>query len=768
MFHKIPKFRNLLFAMLLTISNLTLLTDTTAAINAGCDDIIFVFARGSGEQLGDTSAMAWQTELRNQLHGTGLRFSFYELGSESYGGYQYPAVAISGTLGSYLTMLGAYISSGSTFAFGSSVKQGKGELKAYLTQTSSACPNTKFVLGGYSQGAMVISGTLDELDASKILYVATFGDPKLYLPEGNDRFLGVIPKIPDACFGKNLSAYRVNVSDCFAYEGVLGSYRPYQPSAYIGKIGVWCNDSDIMCSSGLSTGDHVLYVTKQFYADAAGKIAARIRQEFANKISIGDNLGRDIHDIAFVIDSTISMRSILEEHRAEIKALASEAVASGGRIALFEFRDVNIYPTKKLCDFGCTLDEFNAQIDAIVANWGGDAYESPLPALMFAMNSLDWRQGVDNSIILITDGKYRDPDYDDTTLEMVVDRSRNLTASSSRGVNNLSPIAIHVITKTDEVPTYTPLTEQTDGNLLTYDSSNDHAMQLIFGYPIASLLLDEYTGLVNSEFTFDASDSFAQNNSDLRFDWDLDGDGVFELKDAGPVVKQAYSAEFDGYIKVRVTDSVNRSHITYAKATATTTVPKTPTPARILDLQVSPLDNDSLAISFKTNGDNVVLSVNDEVLGFITLSSGSAQFTLGQLSDTATITLASYSNRIRGQISTFTFTADGDVIMDSSPDSPSSPDLPETPEVPEIPDLPEIPESPNLPEVPDLPVLPETPDLPNLPDLPESSETPGLPIAPETPSYPSGIGGNLGGISAILPSRPNQNLPTTPNTGNYR
>lgn len=765
MFHKIPKIHNLLIALLLTISNLTLFVDITVAADTKCDDIIFVFARGSGEQLGDTSVMAWQTELRNQLHGTGLRFSFYELGSTSYDGYQYPAVAVSGTLGSYLTMLGAYVSSGSTFAFGDSVKQGKGELKAYIAQISSACPNTKFVLGGYSQGAMVISGTLDELDANKILYVATFGDPKLYLPEGNDRFLGVIPKIPDACFGKNLSAYRISVSDCFAYEGVLGGYRPYQPSAYIGKIGVWCNDSDIMCSSGLSTGDHVLYITKQFYADAAGKIAALIRQEFASKISIGDNLGRGIHDIAFVIDSTISMRSILEEHRSEIKALAAEAVASGGRIALFEFRDVNIYPTKKLCDFGCTLDEFNAQIDAIVANWGGDAYESPLPALMFTMNSLDWRQEVDNSIILVTDGKYRDPDYDDTTLEMVIERSRNLTSSSSRSANNLSPIAIHVITKTDEIPTYTPLTEQTDGNLLTYDSSSDHAMQLIFGYPTASLQLDEYSGLVNNEFTFDASDSFAQNNSNLRFDWDLDGDDIFELEDAGSVVKQTYSTEFDGYVKLRVTDSADRSHVTSARVTAAITVPEVPTPARILDLQVSPLDNDSLAISFKTNGDNVVLSVNDEVLGFITLKSGSAQLTLGQLSDTATITLAPYLNRTRGHISAFTFTADGDIIMSPSPDSPNLPDLPETPEVPEIPNLPETPESPSLPEVPDLPVLPETPDSPKLPDLPESSETPGLPIAPETSNRPGGIGSGLGGISAILPSRPNQSLPTTPNTG---
>lgn len=43
----------------------------------------------------------------------------------------------------------------------------------------SSCPQTKLVLGGYSQGAMVVHNTLSAqgLDGSKVAAVVAFGDP---------------------------------------------------------------------------------------------------------------------------------------------------------------------------------------------------------------------------------------------------------------------------------------------------------------------------------------------------------------------------------------------------------------------------------------------------------------------------------------------------------------------------------------------------------------------------------------------------------------
>nr|OQO23380.1 hypothetical protein B0A51_12803 [Rachicladosporium sp. CCFEE 5018] len=41
----------------------------------------------------------------------------------------------------------------------------------------SDCPNTKIVLSGYSQGAMVVHNALGSFDGSKVAAVVVFGDP---------------------------------------------------------------------------------------------------------------------------------------------------------------------------------------------------------------------------------------------------------------------------------------------------------------------------------------------------------------------------------------------------------------------------------------------------------------------------------------------------------------------------------------------------------------------------------------------------------------
>ena len=44
-------------------------------------------------------------------------------------------------------------------------------------QAKSKCPNTKVVLSGYSQGAMVVHNSLGKLDGADVAAVVVFGDP---------------------------------------------------------------------------------------------------------------------------------------------------------------------------------------------------------------------------------------------------------------------------------------------------------------------------------------------------------------------------------------------------------------------------------------------------------------------------------------------------------------------------------------------------------------------------------------------------------------
>ncbi len=117
------------------------------------------------------------------------------------------------------------------------------------------CPNTRWVLAGYSQGAMVMSQSIKYFKPDEIIYVSLVGDPELYLPEGWGLF-------PSACFDGDLSRYRVNVSNCRTKRGSLGYRKPYELEGFEGKYGLWCNNDDYICGSSrnlLNNGGHLRY-----------------------------------------------------------------------------------------------------------------------------------------------------------------------------------------------------------------------------------------------------------------------------------------------------------------------------------------------------------------------------------------------------------------------------------------------------------------------------------------------------------------------------
>lgn len=211
-----------------------------------CDDIKVIFARGSGQELDESEYRSFKSALEAELKNTNLSYGFYELGTTAQAGHQYPAVALN-----FLNTISAVVSAGTAFEYGNSVSEGSAELVAYIENVSAACPTTKFILAGYSQGAQVISMSTSKIDSDKIIYAATFGDPKLYLPEGQ----GINPP---ACSGQNLSPYRAYAPNCKTYQGSLGAKNPYQESGWDGKIGLYCNDKDLICGAGLnldSSGD---------------------------------------------------------------------------------------------------------------------------------------------------------------------------------------------------------------------------------------------------------------------------------------------------------------------------------------------------------------------------------------------------------------------------------------------------------------------------------------------------------------------------------
>lgn len=430
------KVRFLMLAGLLIASGLGATAVETVEAES-CPDLKIIFARGSGgERWNDKNYLEFKARIEEKLLNSGISYEFLDL--------DYPAIGVG--IENLDVALGAFFGAGDAYEFGNSVDAGVQELTKIINY---GCAKTKYVIGGYSQGAMVISKALPSLNADKIIYAATFGDPKIYLPEG----AGVVPV---ACAGRNLSDYRVYVPDCKAYEGLLGSYRPYQPEAFLGKLGTWCNKYDIFCSSYYSIGSHTSYVKDDLYEDASRVIASKVAMAFEV-----DNEYSSPHDTAILIDSTDSMGWMIAQFREEAMRLANETFAAGGRVALYDYRDLaDPYEPMARCTFEtCTIENFEGYLDSIVLSGGGDIPESMLSASLEVMNKLEWRRGATKSLVVLTDAAFLSPDRDGTTMRDVVDLSKRI-----------DPVNLYIITDETIVemnPEMGKLAEATGGMVVT-------------------------------------------------------------------------------------------------------------------------------------------------------------------------------------------------------------------------------------------------------------------------------------------------------------
>jgi len=200
-------------AVAMTWALLSALIDTRYASAGPCPDVEVVFARGTNEPPGVGSVgQAFVDSLRSKVAG------------RSVGVYavNYPA----------------------TDDFVRSSLAGAGDARTHVQSMVANCPNTRMVLGGYSQGAGVIDMTTDQLPpqvANHVAAVAVFGNP-------------------ESTFARTLGG------------GQLPTISPlYRP-----KTIDLCVPNDPICSEGRNPTAHVLYVQSGMTNQAAVFAASRL------------------------------------------------------------------------------------------------------------------------------------------------------------------------------------------------------------------------------------------------------------------------------------------------------------------------------------------------------------------------------------------------------------------------------------------------------------------------------------------------------------
>ncbi len=429
------KIRYLGVALVVLSLSLPIRYTTSNVVADSCPDVKILFARGSGStRYDDKNYQTFKSALESKLSTTSLSYAFDDL--------DYPAVGVG--INNFLVTLGALFGGGASYTFGKSINAGVENLTSEIN--SSSCPHTKYVIGGYSQGAIVVSKSLPQLNQDKLIYAATFGDPKIYLPEGKGPH-------PAACRGNNLSDYRMYVPDCGTYQGMLGGFVPYRPTSLAGKVGTWCNRHDFFCSPFLNMSQHSAYVSDNLYEDASKVIFDKIDQHFGLNSSIASP-----HDTAIVIDSTASMSSLINQYKAEALRLAHETLDSGGRVALYDYRDLkDPYKPVQHCDFQtCNLETFETELERITTGGGGDEKESLLSTSLHVMHTLNWRQGATKSLVVLTDADFLSPDRDGATFDQVVSLSKTI-----------DPVNFYIITKPAQASAYAELAARTGGKVVT-------------------------------------------------------------------------------------------------------------------------------------------------------------------------------------------------------------------------------------------------------------------------------------------------------------
>lgn len=307
-------------------------TAATTGLDGECATVEVVFARGSGQGTGDGEAERFRAQIDSRVKAP-LSYNYYELGSQKIDGFQYPAVKVDGWESG--TGVGAKITSGGAWRYGDSVNQGVDELDRYIEKRIAKCgADTKFILGGYSQGAQVIGETyvekLTNSERDKVVFNVLLGDPKLYLPEGERPFLGTAP----ACTGKyTKSEWRRDVPVCETDGGSLGARKPYLPASFTSSTGLWCADADFVCGSRKVFWDndgHGTYKNEGAGIDkgvreAVERLRSALPAESQDDLDIKFypvKSGTTGLDVAFLIDSTGSMSGQIKAAKGIASTLA--------------------------------------------------------------------------------------------------------------------------------------------------------------------------------------------------------------------------------------------------------------------------------------------------------------------------------------------------------------------------------------------------------------------------------------------------------------
>jgi len=262
-------------------------------------------------------------------------------------------------------------------------------------------------------------------------------------------------------------------------------------------------------------------------------------------------------DVAFVVDTTGSMGGEIAQVRTDLASLVAQldAATDSYRVAVVSYRDfpdrtsiVTDYPSRVDQTFTDDLGLIQAGIDSLYAYGGGDWQETVYSGIQSAID-LPWRPGVTKVMIVIGDAPALSPEP--TTGLTPAQIVANSIAVDPVQVVGVDVSGLNSYGDMSEIATGTGGSIVSGTTNLTTKISEilDTAAHQPFAW-----IGSAYSGKIGEAVQFDASGSFDPSGVPLTlYEWDFDGDGIYDLQTEEPTATHVYDTSFDGFVIVRVT-----------------------------------------------------------------------------------------------------------------------------------------------------------------------------------------------------------------------
>jgi hypothetical protein len=301
-------------------------------------------------------------------------------------------------------------------------------------------------------------------------------------------------------------------------------------------------------------------------------------------------------DVAFVLDTTGSMWDDIAAVKSSATQIVNTIAGSGDdyRVSIVDYRDVapngdpGDYASRLVLDFSSNQSAITNAINGLTTDGGGDWPETVYSGLMAAIN-LQWRADAEKVIILMGDAPPHDPEPNTGYTSDSVIAAANaggtpiqsgfaaMAMVETTTATNGQPIHIHPILigeDTDALGTFQRLADGTGGTLFQAAAASDvtGAVLDVINTAVHSPTANAggpYSAVIGEPITFNGLNSFDPDGVIEYYEWDFDGDGVFDSLSTDATTTYTYTAAFRGIVTLRVTDSDGYSAIAFGSVNVT-------------------------------------------------------------------------------------------------------------------------------------------------------------------------------------------------------